>query len=260
MADDVEQGSAELSTDETTEVPIEVPFEERVSQQLDALVKDIRDTNARMSGIQGIYDRNTAEINALRQAFTEGYGTSKKALSLFEQFVRSSQGEEAWKDYEEQQEIQDLRDKAKRPPQDATSKDPPPPTPSNALWDKRQNAFYGPVLAEVHEFAQQKGFALDLAGLGSVFGTKFQKLEWGAPTDADDLGARPLVKAMKDIITQEAVRLRAQAKPRVTPAETLRGTGGSADARTAYLEALRTGARLPTAAEIDKITAEYATT
>ena len=82
----VEQGSAELSTDETTDEttePIELPFEEQVMQRLDALGKDVRDTNARISGVQSIYDRNTAQIKELQTAFTEEYGTSKKALSLF---------------------------------------------------------------------------------------------------------------------------------------------------------------------------------
>ena len=83
-----EEVSRPEESQEDNEGLVEIPFEERVMQRLDALETSIRNEGSRWNGIQGIYDKNTASINELRGLFTEEFGSTKKTLGLFEAFIR----------------------------------------------------------------------------------------------------------------------------------------------------------------------------
>ena len=254
MADNEEQGSEGLSTDESSE-PIELPFEERVMLRLEGLTKEVRDANARSSGVQSISDRNTAELNALRTDFTEQYGTSKKVLGLFERFVRDTRGEEEWAKYEEQQELEDLRASAKAPKEPPRKEEPP----QDGLQERRIVAFHGALVPEAKKLARKLGLLLESDTFVEIFDSKFRTLKWGDPTEGDPLGSTELWEGMEGVIRQEVTRSRKAATPRSAIAEITRGTGGGDTTQARYDAWLKGAGPKPSSAEIDSLTAPYLT-
>ena len=254
MAEDELAGTEVSSPEEEAIEPVELPFEERLLQRLDGLEHSLRTVDARVNGIHSIGDRNTAQITQLHAAFTEEFGATKKAVGLFEKFIRESQGDAAYQQWEQQQELEAYREKEKAPK-------PPPDEPravQRGLAQERDDAFFLSIVPELHEYAQDRGLNVDMNGFAALFGNKFKTLEWGEPTETDTLGQRKLVKAAKEVVRAEVDRLRAAGKPRATIAEASRGASAPTDKAAEYLKILRDGGKLPTAAEIDALTAHYA--
>lgn len=221
MAENIQAGSEDFRPE--TEEPIELPFEEQVLSRLDAMESSIRTESSRWNGIQGIYDKNTAAIEQLRDFFTTELGDTKKTAGLFEQYIRESQGDEAWNRYQTQADAAAYRAGETAKPAEQPKQPAPTTAAERTLASARTDAFYDVLVPQAWRTAKRLGLNLDFDAFGAMFGTKFRPLDWGDPEPGDALGSAVLETAMNAVVRTEVNRIKANAKPRTTPAETTRG-------------------------------------
>lgn len=135
-------------------------------------------------------------------------------------------------DPDEREKVYQQRLEAARKPAETVQRPQPSaeetPAQTRSLDDRRKDAFFDSIVTDAWEFARGKGINLDFEGFATRYGNRFVPLSWGEPTPGDPLGKRPLWKAIQDMITADAQRIKNGEKSRTTPAETTRGSSGGA--------------------------------
>ena len=204
-------GTEDVFSPESEEAP-EPTFEERASQRLDTLETMIRNESSRWNGIQGIYDRNTAAITKLESSIEERYGNTKKAEALLEQVAKLTLGDEAWKAWEQQQEMADLRRKVEAPkPKEGESQAP-------SKMDSINTAYNATTIPSMKRRVAAIGYSFELA-------MNLRPDIRGAETDEDPMGLLDFEEEWFSKVLAAKKRAESQAKPRTT-VDTLRGGGG----------------------------------
>lgn len=225
--------------------------EQRLEQRLVGLEQRAFILGQELNGVKSVAQRaetitqkTTAAITALQEGLESRYAP-KRAMALLEQAVRNTLGDDVWQTYERDGELDALKAQVQRKPEEKPLDDP-----QAAVVAELTREYNNTVLPARRKYWKS-------LGVTEVFAMAYQPSLRGIETDEDPRGWIGFAEEWDGKVARAKKTATAASTPK-TPINTTRGSSAGNAVQERYQAWLKGDGPKPSNAEIDSLTAQYA--